>query len=111
MSHMKDKIKNLFSFIGRAWRGGIRGKLGVVFAIFALLAFSRILFGQMNVVKFVRTSFQLRADRTELANEKKKLDMINLHIQLLQNYSPDYVEELGLRHLNIGDAKFKVLKI
>lgn len=108
---MKDKIKNLFNFVGRAWRGGIRGKMGVILAIFALLAFSRILFGQMNVVKFVRTSFQLHSHRAELASEKKKLEMINLHIQLLQNYSPDYIEELGLRHLNIGDAKFKILKI
>ena len=36
---MKDKIKNLFGFIGRAWRGGVRGKFGVFFAAFALLAF------------------------------------------------------------------------
>jgi hypothetical protein len=29
----------------------------------------------------------------------------------LQNYSPDYVEELGLKYLNIGDPKTKILKI
>lgn len=111
MSHMKDKIKNLFSFLGRAWQGGIRGKVGILFALFALLAFTRILFGQMNIVKFIRTSFQLNSERRELTAERKKLETINLHIQLLQNYSPDYVEELGLRHLNIGNPNFKVLKI
>ena len=34
------------------------------------------------------------------------------HIYLLQhpNSSPDYVEELGLKTLNMGDAEFKELK-
>ena len=41
----------------------------------------------------------------------KNNDDLNKHIELLQNYSPDYVEELGLKYLNIGDPQVKILKI
>ena len=111
MARMKDKIKNLFSFIGRAWRGGVRGKFGVFFAAFAVLAFIRIFFGEVNVGRFVANIWLLSEERAELARETKKLQTIRHHIELLQNYSPDYVEELGLRYLNVGDSDFKILKI
>jgi len=111
MPRMKDKIKNLFGFIGRAWRGGIRGKFGVFFAGFALFAFVRIFFGEVNVAHFVTNIWHLNAERTELATEQKKLYTIRHHIDLLKSYSPDYVEELGLHYLNVGDAEFKILKI
>ncbi|MBO7508877.1 MAG: hypothetical protein J6T57_01185 [Alphaproteobacteria bacterium] len=108
---MKDKIKNLFGFIGRAWRGGIRGKAGVFLGLFATFMFLRIFWGDVNLPQFVANIWHLNADQRELATEKQKLETINQHIHLLQNYSPDYVEELGLKYLNIGDAKFKILKI
>ena len=108
---MKDKIKNLFSFIGRAWRGGIRGKFGVFFAAFALFAFIRMFLGEVNVGRFVANIWHLSEEKAELAAETKKLETIRHHIQLLKTYSPDYVEEVGLRYLNIGDPEFKILKI
>lgn len=108
---MKDKIKNLFGFIGRAWRGGVRGKFGVFFAAFALLAFIRIFFGEVNVGRFVTNIWHLSAERAELVAETKKLETIQHHIQLLKQHSPDYIEELGLRYLNVGDPEFKILKI
>ena len=111
MPLMKDKIKNFFGFIGNAWRGGPRGKVGLFFAIFAVLAFVRIFWGDVNVGKFVANIWHLDSERAELARETKKLETIRQHIHLLQNYSPDYVEELGLKYLNIGDPGFKVLKI
>lgn len=111
MTRVKDKIKNLFGFIGRAWRGGIRGKAGVFFAIFACLMFFHIMFGEVNVARFVANIWHLSAEQSELEAEQSKLETMNRHIHLLQNYSPDYVEELGLKYLNIGDPAFKVLKI
>lgn len=108
---MKDKIKNFFGFIGRAWRGGVHGKIGLFFAAFAVFAFVRIFWGDANVGKFVANIWHLNAERAELVRETKKLETITHHIHLLQNYSPDYVEELGLKYLNIGDPGFKVLKI
>lgn len=111
MPRMKDKIKNLFGFIGRAWNGGLYGKVGVLLLIFAVFMFIRLFCGQVNVSKFVVSIWHLNSEKVELANEQKKLDTIRLHIKLLEKYSPDYVQELGLRYLNIGDPKFKVLKI
>lgn len=111
MTRVKDKIKNLFGFIGRAWRGGIRGKAGVFLAFFACLMFFHIMFGEVNVARFVANIWHLNAEQSELKAEQLKLKTMNIHIQLLQNYSPDYVEELGLKYLNIGDPAFKVLKI
>lgn len=110
MTRMKDKIKNFFGFIGRAWRGGPRGKLGVFFALFAVFMFARIFWGDVNVGKFVTNIFELNSERTELAIQQQKLDKINLHIKLLRIPSPDYVEELGLKRLNVGDSEYKILK-
>lgn len=111
MTRVKDKIKNLFGFLGRAWRGGIRGKAGVFFAIVACVMFFHVLFGQVNVARFVANIWHLNSEQQELATEQSKLETMNRHIKLLENYSPDYVEELGLKYLNIGDPAFKVLKI
>lgn len=111
MPWMKDKIKNLFGFMGRAWRGGVRGKIGVFFALFATFMFARIFWGDVNLPRFIANIWYLNADQKELTAKTEELHKIQQHIKLLQNYSPDYVEELGLKYLNIGDAKFKILKI
>ena len=111
MPSMKEKIKNLFGFIGRAWGASWRGKAGVLATAFALFMFVRIFWGAVNVQNFVINIWRLGNEQTQLATEQAKLDTLNRHIDLLQSYSPDYVEELGLKYLNIGDAKFKILKI
>ena len=111
MPCMKDKIKNVFGFIGRAWSGGIHGKIGVFFAIFATFMFVRIFAGDVNIYRFVTNIWYLRNEKIELTAEEQKLNTIQHHIELLENYSPDYVEELGLRYLNIGDPAYRVLKI
>lgn len=108
---MKGKIKNLFSFISRAWSGGARGKLGVVLSLFACFMFIGMFWGDVSIQRFGVNIWRLHNEQKLLANEKQTLDDIRRHIQLLQNYSPDYVEELGLKYLNIGDPKAKILKI
>lgn len=107
---MKTKIKNFFGFLWRAWTGGTRGKIGILFTIFAAFMFVRIFWGQVNVQTFIINIWRLDAEQQTLAAEQDKLDAINRHIQLLQGYSPDYVEELGLKYLNLGDSKSKILK-
>lgn len=108
---MKEKIKNFFGFIGRAWVGGIRGKAGILFTLFAAFMFVRIFWGEVNVQKFVMNIWRLNEEQQQLATEREKLDTLQRHINLLQSYSPDYIEELGLKYLNVGDAKTKILKI
>ena len=107
---MKEKIKNFFGFIGRAWRGGWRGKVGILCALFALFMFVRIFWGDVCVQKFVMNIWQLNAEQAQLAAETKKLNTLNQHIELIQGYSADYVQELGLKYLNIGDPDIRILK-
>lgn len=111
MPSMKEKIKNFFEFMGRAWSGGLRGKFGIIFTIFAAFMFVRIFWGEVNVHKFIGNIWRLNAEQEQLTVEQSKLNAINRHIELLQGYSADYVEELGLKYLNIGDPKAKILKI
>ncbi len=108
---MKGKIKNLFSFIGRAWSGGIRGKLGVALTAFAAFMFIGLFWGDVNIQKFTMNVWHLRQAQSQLTAEQGNLNNINKHIELLQGYSADYIEELGLKYLNIGDPKTKILKI
>ena len=108
---MKEKIKNFFGFIGRAWTAGPRGKIGLVLAIFALLMFIRMFLGDMNIQRFAINAWNLNHERAELAELTKTRDMLEHHIELLRNGSPDYVQELGLQHLNLGNPKFRILKI
>lgn len=111
MPPMKEKIKNLFGFIGRAWSDGIYGKFGILLTLFALYMFVRMFWGDVNVQKFIVNIWRLHGEQEQLAAEQSKLQEIHQHIELLQGYSPDYVEELGLKYLNVGNPDFKILKI
>jgi hypothetical protein len=106
-----EKIKNIFIFIGRGWSQSIRGKIGVVALLFALFVIVRMFFGTVSVQKFVMNTWKLDAEEKQLAMEKEKLENVQNHIILIQKHSPDYVEELGLKYLNIGDPNAKILKI
>ncbi|MBR1380736.1 MAG: hypothetical protein IJ560_04090 [Alphaproteobacteria bacterium] len=108
---MKEKIKNFFVFLGHAWSGGIHGKIGILCIMFAAFMFVRIFLGDVNIQRFVINIWRLNAEQQELATETAKLESLRRHIDLLQNYSADYVEELGLKYLNIGAPDFKILKI
>lgn len=107
---MKQKIKELLQFLAHSWRGGLRGKIGVVCAIFSCVMFVRLFFGDVTVQKFVMNFWRLDKTQTQLAAEEKKLALVERHIQLLQNHSPDYVEELSQKYLNMGDPAIRILK-
>ncbi len=108
---MKAKIKNLFKFLGRAWSGGLYGKIGIVLSLFAIFIFIGLFLGDVSIQRFTMNIWHLNNAREQLMVEQNTLDDLNKHIELLQNYSPDYVEELGLKYLNIGDPQSKILKI
>ncbi len=110
MTLMKEKIKNLFSFLGRAWSGGIRGKGGILLTIIALIMFIRMFIGTVSIPRFALNVWELNKVHAQLQSETKTLSVIQHHIKLLQNYSPDYIDELGLQYLNIGDPQVKILK-
>jgi cell division protein FtsB len=109
---MKEKIKTFFEFLKRAWVAGPRGKVGIVLMILALYFFARLFCGTQNVQNFVINAWHLKHERAELAIAQKQLQQTQHHIYLLQSPNPsaDYVEELGLQTLNLGDPEFKELK-
>ena len=109
---MKEKIKNLFAFLKSAWTSGSHGKLGIIFMLVALFFFARLFYGNQNLQSFVINAWNLKHERAELAIAQEQLHQIQHHIYLLQhpNASSDYIEELGLKTLNLGDAEYKELK-
>lgn len=107
---MKQKIKKFLSFAGSAWRGSTRGKIGLVLGLFAAMVFVRMFIGDTSVYGFVRNGWRLKAEQKQLAAEQAKLDKLALHIKLIQNHSPDYIEELSQTYLNLGDPKLRILK-
>ena len=111
MPPMKEKIKNFFGFLQRAWSDGMYGKLGIVMTALALFMFVRMFWGDVNVQRLVINVWRLHGEQEQLASEQSELRAIRRHIELLQGYSSDYVEELGLKYLNVGDPDFKILKI
>ena len=107
---MKQKIKELLRFLVSGWRGGLRGKVGVVCALFACAMFVRLFFGEVTVQRFVMNIWRLEREQTQLAAEQEKLSLVEHHISLLQDHSPDYVEELSQKYLNMGDPNLRILK-
>ena len=109
---MKEKIKNFFIFLKSAWIAGPRGKIGIFCLILAVFFFVRLFCGTQNVQSYVINLGKLNHERKELAILQKDLKQIQHHIYLLQrpNSSTDYIEELGLKTLNLSNPEFKELK-
>ncbi len=108
---MKEKIKNLFAFMGRAWVAGFHGKVGVFLTIVAVFWSIGIFTGKTTLQGFIVNIWRLNSAQEQLIQEQTKLEQLQKHIDLVQKNSPDYIEELGLKRLNMGDAKTKILKI
>jgi cellobiose-specific phosphotransferase system component IIC len=111
MACMKEKIKNLFTFMGRAWGAGFHGKMGVIMVIIAVFWSIGIFTGKTTLQGFIINIWRLNTAQEQLVAEQAKLEQLQKHIDLVQKNSPDYIEELGLKRLNMGDAKTKILKI
>jgi hypothetical protein len=109
---MKEKIKNFFEFVKSAWVAGPRGRWGFLFMILAIFFFIRLFCGTQNIQGFIMNAWNLNRERAELEIAQKQLQQIQHHIYLLQhpNSSSDYIQELGLQTLNLGDRDFKELK-
>ena len=110
MPPMKAKIKNLFKFLGRAWSSGLYGKAGILLATFGCLMFIGLFQRDASIQNFVINTWKLGAAYEQRDSERDTLNKLEHNINLLKANSPDYIEELGLQYLNIGDAKLKVLK-
>ena len=89
----------------------MRGKIGVICTLFAVFVLVRMFFGEVTVQTFIGNIWKLQSEQKQLAAVTAQRDEIARHIQLLQQNSPDYVEELAQKYLNLGDPKTRILKI
>jgi hypothetical protein len=107
---MKEKFKQLLRFLANGWRSGLRGKIGVVCIIFACAMFIRLFCGEVNVQRFVINIWRLGHNQEQLAAKQKKLSLIEHNIKLVQEHSPDYIEELSQKYLNMGSPDLRIIK-
>ncbi|MDR0803990.1 MAG: hypothetical protein LBO08_02790 [Rickettsiales bacterium] len=108
---MRDKIKNFFVFLGHGWTTGIRGKFGLVLLVFGVFLFSRLFFGDISIQGFVINAIKYDRGQHVLDSEMAKYNEIENHIKLIQEHSPDYMEEISIKYLNMANKKTKILKI
>ena len=107
---MKEKIKNLLTFIVNGWRASLRGKIGVICIIFACVMFIRLFFGEVSIQHFIIHVWKLNTEQSRLITEQQKLEQTKHKIKLLHEHSPDYVEELSQKHMNMGAPELRILK-
>ena len=107
---MKEKIKRIFSFIGSAWRGSLRGKIGLLLVLFSIFMFARMFVGERTIQGFAMNNWRLTQEQKQLAAAQENLDEVTKRIRLIQHHSPDYIEELSQKHLNLGDPKVRILR-
>ena len=87
MACMKEKIKNLFIFIGRAWGAGFHGKIGVIMVVIALFWSVGIFTGKTTLQGFIINIWRLNAAQEQLQQEQMKLAQLQKHINLVQKIS------------------------
>ncbi|MCL2369481.1 MAG: hypothetical protein FWC83_02285 [Alphaproteobacteria bacterium] len=107
---MIQKVKELFAFIGRAWTGGVRGKIGIIAFLFAVLFIARMFIGHATIPGLITGEFHLARERAQLQTERERLTAVETHIQLVQSHSHDFIEELAQSRLNIGNPNLRILR-
>ena len=71
---MKEKIKNLFAFMARAWGAGFHGKIGVLLTVIAVFWSIGIFTGKTTLQGFVINIWRLNAAQEQLLQEQTKLE-------------------------------------
>ncbi|MDR2685366.1 MAG: hypothetical protein LBB23_01170 [Rickettsiales bacterium] len=107
---MNRKIKELLEFLRLALLGGWQGFVGILLIPFAVYILYHIVFADGGVLNLIH---KLRAEErvsSEIEDKRARLNDLNMRINLIKNHSPDYIEELMIKHLNMADPNVKVLK-
>jgi len=107
---MWEKIKSVILFFVRGSVQGWRGPLGAAMIIFSVYLCFGFFTGVTNIQNYIRNLRELeRIDaRTEMT--RKRLEATNRHLKLLSEHSPDFVSEMALRHLNMGDPAMMIIR-
>ncbi|MDR0449345.1 MAG: septum formation initiator family protein [Rickettsiales bacterium] len=107
---MFTKIKQLLEFLRLALRSGPAGLLGVLLIPLFLYLLYAAIFAEGGLVQFIQRTRD--ADRMEqaVAYKRAALGDLNLRIELIKNRSPDYMEELIQKNLNMAAPGTRILK-
>ena len=110
MPTMKNKIKVLFNYILSSCRDWY-GRFGLIFIIISIILLIRLLFfGNTNFIKYVSNIWKLKHLTNDLVLAEKNLEDISKHIELIEKRSPDYIEELSIKYLNMSEPKARILR-
>jgi cell division protein FtsB len=103
---MWKKIKSLLRAVFASWQG----VLGAAMTLFALYLSAGFFTGTANIQSYFRNRAALDRADAKIAALQTRLDATNHHIDLIWRHSPDFVSEMALRHLNLGDPEIMILK-
>jgi cell division protein FtsB len=107
---MLDKIKSAARVFFHGMTSSLTGLSGAVLVVLSLYLLAGLFTGVANVQNFIKNWNELGKTDSKIAALQQQLDRTNLHIKLLQQHSPDFVSEMALRHLNLGDPKLMIIK-
>ena len=107
---MWEKIKSIAGIFVRGATGGALGFLGAAMILVSIYFLAGLFTGTTNVQNYIRNRRALGNTDAKIAELTRRLETENLHIKLLQSHSPDFISEMALKHLNLGDPKMMILK-
>ena len=107
---MLGKIKSVAVVFLRGATGGIRGLSGALLFALSVYFLIGLFTGEASVQGYIRNRRALEGTDARIAALQARLDNTNLHIELLQKHSPDFVSEMALKHLNLGDPGVMIVK-
>ncbi|MDR2769886.1 MAG: hypothetical protein LBB08_00370 [Rickettsiales bacterium] len=107
---MWGKIKSAFGILFRGMFASFYGFAGAVLTAISVWLCVGLFTGAANIRSYVRNRRTLRESDAKIAALAKELAKTNMHIKLLQDHSPDFVSEMALQKLNLGDSETMILK-
>ena len=107
---MGEKIKSLALTFVRGATGGLQGFIGAALTIISVCFLAGLFTGTTNIQTYFRNRNALGNTDAKIESLQGQLDAANLHIKLIQSHSPDFISEMALKYLNLGDPKMMILK-
>lgn len=107
---MFGKIKSIAGVFARGCAGGWRGLAGAALLVFSAYLFVGFFTGVANIKNYIANRYELGTADARLYAAKNRLDRTSRHIRLLSEQSKDFVSEMALRHLNMGDPEMRIIK-
>ena len=110
MPSMLNKIKELFRYlfiVCKDWYG----RFGLILIFISVVLFVRLLFlGNTNLVNYIGNIWKVKNLVSELSIAEENLNDLSKHIELIEKKSPDYIEELSIKYLNMSEPKARILR-